>query len=58
MREFTGKIGHPQKLSEYGVTQANIEKAADMSLSDGSIVNNPRIVFEASEIMNIFTKVL
>ena len=58
MREFIRKIGHPQKLSEYGVTQNNIEKAADMSLSDGSIVNNPRIVFEASEIMDIFTKVL
>jgi len=58
MRAFTRKIGHPLKLSEYGVTQADIQKASDMSLSDGSIVNNPRMVLELSEVADIFNKVL
>ncbi len=58
MRDFTRKIGHPQKFSEMSVTIADIEKAADMSLSDGSIVNNPRMVFELSEVLDIFNKVL
>lgn len=58
IRAFTKKIGHPQKLSEMKVTLSDIEKAADMSLSDGSIVNNPRMVFEVSEVIEIFKKVL
>lgn len=59
MRDFTrNKISHPQKLSEFGVKTADIEKASDMSLSDGSIVNNPRLVMEASEVMGIFQKVM
>ncbi len=59
MRDFTrNKISHPQKLSEFGVKQAELEKAADMSLSDGAIVNNPRLVMDASEILGIFEKVL
>ena len=58
MRSFSKKIGHPQKLSEMKVTPSDIEKAADMSLSDGSIINNPRMVFEVSEVLDIFNKVL
>lgn len=58
IRTFTRKIGHPQKLSEMNVTEADIEKAADMSLSDGAIVNNPRFVLESSEVLEIFKKVL
>ncbi len=56
IREFTRKIAHPQKLSEFSVKLADIEKAADMSLSDGSIVNNPRLVMDASEVLGIFQK--
>lgn len=59
MRDFTrNRISHPQKLSEFGVKRPDIEKAADMSLSDGAIVNNPRLVMDASEMMGIFEKVL
>ena len=58
MREFTRKIGHPQKLSEMGVSGKDIEKAAEMSLSDGSIVNNPRIVMDSAEILEIFQKTM
>jgi alcohol dehydrogenase class IV len=56
--ELTKKIGHPQKLSEFGVTEENIIKAADMSMSDGSIVNNPRLVADSGEVLEIYKKAL
>jgi len=39
-----------------GVSEQDIVKAADLSLSDGSIVNNPRIVMDSSEVLDIFQK--
>jgi alcohol dehydrogenase class IV len=58
MREFTRKIGHPQRLSEFKVKEEDISKAAELSLSDGAIINNPRLVLDASEVLEIFQKVL
>jgi len=58
MREFTRKIGHPQRLSEFTVKEDDIRKAAELSLSDGAIINNPRLVLDASEMLEIFQKVL
>ena len=56
--DFTKKIGHPQKLSECGVKEENIIKAADLSMSDGSIVNNPRCVVDSGEVLAIYKKAL
>jgi alcohol dehydrogenase class IV len=56
--DFSKKIGHPQKLSEFGVTEENIIKAADMSMSDGSIVNNARLVADSGEVLEIYKKAL
>jgi aldehyde dehydrogenase (NAD+) len=56
MREFTHRIHHPQKFSEFKVKIADIEKAADLSLSDGAIVNNPRLVMDSAEVLDIFQK--
>jgi alcohol dehydrogenase class IV len=58
MREFTKKIGHPQRLSEFKVKEDDIVKAAELSLGDGAILNNPRLVLEASEVLAIFKKVI
>lgn len=58
MRGFTKKIGHPQKLSEMKVKEDDIVKAAELSLGDGAIVNNPRLVLDASEMLEIYKKVL
>jgi aldehyde dehydrogenase (NAD+) len=59
MRGFTKKIGHPQKLSEVGVTKEDdLIKASEMSLGDGSIVNNPRLVLDSSEVLEVYKKVL
>lgn len=57
-REFTKKIGHPQRLSEMKVTEDDIAKAAELSLGDGAIVNNPRLVLDSSEMLEIYRKVL
>jgi hypothetical protein len=40
------------------VTEENIIKAADMSMSDGSIVNNARLVADSSEVLEIYKKAL
>jgi len=58
MRKFTKKIGHPQRLSEFKVKEDDIVKAAELSLGDGAILNNPRLVLEASEVLAIFKKVI
>jgi alcohol dehydrogenase len=58
VRQFTKKIGHPQRLSEMKVKEDDIVKAAEMSLGDGAILNNPRLVLEASEMLEIYKKVL
>jgi aldehyde dehydrogenase (NAD+) len=56
--DLTKKIGHPQKLSECGVKEENIIKAADMSMSDGAIVTNPRSVADSGEVLAIYKKAL
>jgi alcohol dehydrogenase class IV len=58
MREFTKKISHPQRLSEFKVKEDDIIKAAELSLGDGAIVNNPRLVLDSSEMLEIYKKVL
>lgn len=54
--ELTKKIGLPQKLSEVGVEESGLEAAADLSLSDGSIVYNPKMIFEAEQVMEVLKK--
>ena len=56
--DFTKKIGHPQKLSEFGVTEEHIIKAANMSMSDGVILCNVRYVTDPSEVLEIYQKAL
>jgi aldehyde dehydrogenase (NAD+) len=58
VREFTKKIGHPQRLSAFKVKEDDLVKAAELSLGDGAIINNPRLVLEASEVLEIYKKVL
>ncbi len=58
MRDFTRKIGHPQRLSEMKVTEDDIVRAAELSLGDGAILNNPRFVLDSSEVLEVYRKVL
>jgi alcohol dehydrogenase class IV len=37
-----------------GVTEEDVQKAAEMSLSDGAIVNNPRMVLDEEEVLAVY----
>jgi aldehyde dehydrogenase (NAD+) len=54
--ELTKKIGLPQRLSEAGVEESGLAAAAELSLSDGSIVYNPKMVFESEQVMEVLKK--
>ncbi len=54
--DLTKKIGVPQKLSEVGVPEDGLEAAADLALSDGSIVYNPKLIYETDQILEVYKK--
>jgi alcohol dehydrogenase class IV len=57
VQELTAKLGLPRKLSEVGVPEDGLAEAAEMALSDGSIVYNPKPVFDPDEVLGVFKKV-
>ena len=54
IRSFLERIGHPVRLSEVGVTEEDLAKAAALSLSDGAIVNNARMVLDVEEVLAVY----
>jgi alcohol dehydrogenase class IV len=54
IRTFLKRIGHPERLSAFGVKEVDLEKAAVLSLSDGAIVNNPRLVLGEDEVLAVY----
>ncbi len=54
IRSFLDRIGHPLRLSAVGVKDEDLVKAAALSLSDGAIVNNPRPVLDAEEVLAVY----
>ena len=52
--KLTQKIGLPQKLHEVGVPEEGLAKAADLSMADGTIIYNPRVVLEAEEVLEVY----
>ena len=54
---LTQKIGLNKRLQQLGVSEESLLECAELSLSDGSIINNPRLVMEADEILNVYRKV-
>lgn len=54
MDAFLRRIGHPLRLSETGAKEEDLVKAAALSLSDGAIVNNPRMVLDEEEILAVY----
>jgi len=53
MAEFTKRIKHPQKLSEMGVKESDLEKVAELCLFDGTITYNPRIIMDPAEALEV-----
>jgi alcohol dehydrogenase class IV len=52
--ELTKKMGVPQKLREAGVPEEGLEEASEMALYDGSVVYNPKPVFESEEVLAVY----
>jgi len=51
---LTKKIGLPQKLRDVGVPEEGLAEAAELSMSDGAIVYNPRMVIEGAEVLEVY----
>jgi alcohol dehydrogenase len=54
IREFSKSIGMPQTLREVNVEDSGLEQCANDALMDGSIVYNPKIVFDPEEILKVY----
>ncbi len=52
--ELTRKLGVPQKVSEVGVPESGLEEAAEMAMYDGSIVYNPKLIYEPAQILEVY----
>lgn len=51
---LTAKIGLPQKLREAGVPKDGLSEAAELTMSDGTIIYNPRMIMEPEEVLEIY----
>jgi alcohol dehydrogenase len=54
--ELTKKMGVPQQLRDVGVPEDGLEEASEMCLYDGSVVYNPKPVFESEEVLEVYKK--
>lgn len=52
--ELTQKINLPHKLRDVGVPEERLAEAADLCLSDGAIIYNPRMVIDAEEVLELY----
>jgi alcohol dehydrogenase len=51
---LTKRMGVPQRLRDVGVTEEVLPEAADLALGDGSLVYNPKMIFEADQVLEVF----
>jgi aldehyde dehydrogenase (NAD+) len=51
--DLTKKIGLTQKLRDAGVPEDGLTEAAELSMSDASIIYNPRMVIDADEVLEV-----
>jgi alcohol dehydrogenase len=56
MRTFVRQIGLSQRLRDLGVTEQIMTQCAELSLSDGSIIYNPKMVAAAEEVLELYHK--
>ena len=56
MHGFIKRIGLPARLAEVGVQAADLDACSELSMTDGSIVYNPRMVLEAEEVLEVYKK--
>lgn len=54
--DLTKEINLPQKLRDAGVPEDGLSEAAELSMSDASIIYNPRMVIDAEEVLEVLKK--
>jgi alcohol dehydrogenase len=54
IRGFSKSIGMPQTLREVNVKESGLEQCANDALMDGSIVYNPKMIFDPDEILKVY----
>jgi alcohol dehydrogenase class IV len=52
--EFTRKLGLPQRLRDVGVPEGGLKECAELALSDGAIVYNPKFISDANEVLKVY----
>jgi alcohol dehydrogenase len=56
MEVFAKSIGLDHRLRDLGVEEKSLKDCAELSMSDGSIIYNPRIVMDAEEVLSVYLK--
>ncbi len=54
IEKLMDEIGHPSRLRDVGATEEDINVSAELAMSDGSIVYNPRMIFDQEEVLSVF----
>lgn len=56
MEDFLKRIGLPTRLRDVGVEENCLKPCADLALSDGSIIYNPRMVADSEEVLTVLKR--
>ena len=54
MQALSKKIGLSQRLRDLGVEVDTLKECSELSLSDGSIIYNPKIILDAEEVLAVY----
>jgi alcohol dehydrogenase class IV len=56
--DLLDRIGLSQGLKDLGIDEDQLNQCAELSMSDGSIIYNPRLIMEPKEVLNVYMKAL
>jgi alcohol dehydrogenase class IV len=54
MQRLSKKIGLSQRLRDLGVEVDTLKECSELSMSDGSIIYNPKIIMDAEEVFAVY----
>ena len=54
MQAFAQSVGLNQRLKDLDVTEEKLKECAELSMSDGSIIYNPKLVMDAEEVLSVY----
>ena len=54
MEAFAKSVGFVQGLKALGVTEEQLKESAELSMSDGSIIYNPKMVMDAETVLGVY----